>query len=121
MQENRIFTPPNPLQLFDEEGRVDVDKMAEIMEISRAELAEVFGLSASQLRPDRISRNTEEKIGKLASALNHVAESLNGDIKKTRAWIKIPNMNFGGSSPRELILRGKYRKVLMFILSAQER
>lgn len=121
MNQNAIEIPPNPLKLFLENGKVDVDAIADIMEISRAELAEVFGLTASQLRPDRISANTEEKIGKLALALNYVAVSFKGNIAKTRAWIKMPNLNFGGSSPRDLILRGKHRKVLHFILTAKDR
>jgi hypothetical protein len=111
--------PKNHLKLFDENGDVKIEETREFLEISRAELAELFSLTTDQLRPDRIGPKTKDKITELAGALEFVADSFNGDVKKAKAWFKMPNLNFGGASPRELILRGKKNKVLQFILSSK--
>ena len=109
----------NHLGLFDEEGNVKIEETREFMEISRSQLAEIFGLTSEQLRPERIGRRTKEKLAELAGALEFVAESYRGDSKKAKFWLKTPNPHFGGATPRELILRGRYKKVMQFILSAQ--
>lgn len=111
--------PKNYLNLFDENGDVKIEETQDFMEISRTELAELFSLTPDQLRPDRIGPKTKEKIAELAGALEFVADSFNGDTKKAKAWFKMPNLNFGGASPRELILRGKKNKVLQFILASR--
>ncbi len=109
----------NYLNLFDENGDVKIEETQNFMEISRSELAELFSMTSDQLRPDRIGPKTKEKISELAGALEFVAESFNGDTKKAKAWFKMPNLNFGGASPRELILRGKKNKVLQFVLTSR--
>jgi hypothetical protein len=122
MLENKISNSAfkNCLGLFDQEGNIDVDKTAEIMDISRNQLAEVFGLSSEQIRPDRLSEKAAERVKELAAALDFVAETFNSDVQKTKYWIKTPNHNFGGSTPRDLILRGRYKRVLSFILAAKK-
>jgi len=110
----------NHLGLFRENGDVDVDATTEFMEASRTELATAFGFSPDQLRPERLSSLAKERIGQLAFALEVVADIFNGDKVKTKFWIKTPNPNFGGASARDLILRGRYRKVLQFILAAHK-
>jgi len=112
-------TSKNYLGLFDEEGNVKIDETREFMEISRAELAEMFGLTTDQLRPDRIGTKTKEKITELAGALEFVADSFSGDKKKAKFWFKTPNLNFGGASPKELVLRGRQKKVIQFIIASR--
>lgn len=110
----------NHLGLLDGKGNIDVDKTAALMDISRSQLAEVFGLTSEQIRPDRLSEKAAERVKELAAALDFVAETFGGDEEKTKYWIKTPNFNFGGSTPRDLILRGRYKRVLSFILAAKK-
>lgn len=110
----------NHLGLLDSKGNIDVDKTAALMDISRSQLAEVFGLTSEQIRPDRLSEKAAERVKELAAALDFVAETFGGDEEKTKYWIKTPNFNFGGSTPRDLILRGRYKRVLSFILAAKK-
>lgn len=119
---NNLITeslPKNRLGLFDKKGDVIIDRTAEFLEISRNQLAKALGFTPDQLRPERIGPKTQEKIAELASALEFVAESFNDNVEKASFWIKTPNMNFGGSSPRSLILRGRYKRVLQFIQAAR--
>ena len=109
----------NFLGLFTEEGEVDIDATSELLEISRAELAKAFGISPDKIRPNRVGAKTKERINELAGALEFVAETFDGDKKKTLFWLNTSNPNFGGTSPKNLIVRGRYHKVLKFILAAK--
>ena len=109
----------NHLGLFDNEGNVKIKATQNFMEISRTQLAEIFRLSPDKIRPDRMGRRTQEKLTELAGALEFIAESYNGNKKKSKFWLKTPNPHLGGATPRELVLRGHYKKVIQFILSAK--
>ena len=111
----------NYLGLFDEVGDPIVENMTKFLSISRKELAEAFGLSIDQIRPDRMSDIAKERVRELAGILEFVADIFTGDKKKALFWIKTPNPHFGGVSPRELIIRGRQRKVLSFVLAAMGR
>ena len=110
----------NHLGLFTDEGEADVDATATFLSLSRKELAEACGLSsAEQVRPGRMSEIAKQRVSELAAAMEFVADAFDGDKIKTTFWFKTPNPNFGGSSPKNLILKGRYKKVLAFILSAR--
>lgn len=108
----------NYLGLFDETGDPILDRMTEFLDISRKELADAFGLSIDQIRPDRISDVARQRVRELAGTLEFVADIFSGDEEKALFWIKTPNPHFGGVSPRDLILRGRQRKVHSFVLAA---
>lgn len=109
----------NILGLFDASGIVLVDETSDFLDLSRAELASAIGVTVDQIRPDRLSPKAVERLTMLAAALEYVAETFEGDITKVRFWIRTPNLNFGGISPFSLIMKGKYKKVIDFITSAQ--
>ena len=115
---NSLLT--NFLDLFTDKGEVNVEATRNFLEISKAELARVFDLSPDQIRSDRMGETTKERIKDLASALEFVAETFEGDKDKTLFWLKTANPNFGGSSPKNLIIRGRYHKVLKFIFSVKQ-
>ena len=109
----------NFLGLFTSTGEVDVDAASDFLGISRAELAKAFGLSPDSIRPDRIGAKTKERIKELACALEFVAETFDGNREKTLFWLNTGNPNFGGSTPKALIVRGRYHKILKFIFAAK--
>lgn len=110
----------NILGFFDTNGDVRLEKVQEFLDISRKEMAQIFGVSPDALRDERISKNTKERLGELAGALEFVAEIFKRDINKTKFWLKTPNPNFGGASPKQLIVNGRYQYVLKFILASKE-
>ena len=110
----------NLLGLFSDDGMVDVEATRKFLKISKAELANAFGLSPDQIRPDRMGTVTKNRISELASALEFVAETFDGEQEKTLFWINTPNPNFGGASPKKLIVEGRYHKVIKFVLAAKE-
>ena len=111
----------NFLGLITSEGDVDIDATSKFLDISRAELAKAFGLSPDCIRPDRIGARTKERIKELACALEFVAETFDGNKEKTLFWLNTGNPNFGGTSPKTLIVHGRYHKVLKFIFAAKAR
>jgi uncharacterized protein (DUF2384 family) len=111
----------NYLGFFDENGDPILDKMTDFLSISRKELADAFGLSVDQIRPERMSEVAKQRVRELAGILEFVADIFAGDKKKALFWIKTPNPHFGGVSPRELIIRGRQRKVQSFVLAAMGR
>lgn len=111
--------PQNYLGLFNKKGEIKIDKIIGFMGVSRKELASAFGLTAEQLRPTRLGAGTKGKLNELASVLEGVATAFEGDVEKTRFWLNIPNYNFGGTSPKSLILRGRYKKLAQFVYSSR--
>ncbi len=111
---------PNRLGFFSETGEVKIDEVQGFLDVSRKELAHIFGVSPDALREDRISQKTKERLGELAGAIEQVAEAFEGDLNKTKFWIKTPNPNFGGSSPRQLIVAGRSQYVLKFIFASRK-
>lgn len=111
--------PPRRLGLFNESGEVIVDRTVDFLETSKTELASALGISYDNLRQERLTGKARERMEHLASALEYVAEAFEGDMPKTLYWLRTPNLNFGGFSPRSLILKGKYKKVFEFIMSSR--
>jgi len=111
---------PNYLRFFSDFGDVKVDAVQAFLDISRKEMAHIFGVSADALRDERISQKTKERLTELAGAIEYVADAFKGDLSKTKFWLKTPNPNFGGSSPRQLIVSGRYQYVLKFILASRK-
>ena len=109
----------NHLHLFTDKGDLKVQDTRRFMGLSLSQLAEAFQLSVDQVRGERMSSKVKEKLKELAGALEFVAETFGGDERKTKFWLKTPNPNFGGATPRDLIIRGRYQKVLQFILAAK--
>lgn len=110
----------NFLGLFTETGEVRVEETREFLKLSRIELANAFGLSPDQIREERMATKTRERVTELATALEFVAETFDGDKSKTLFWLNTPNPNFGGSTPKNLILRGRFHKLLKFILASKQ-
>ncbi|POB13631.1 antitoxin Xre/MbcA/ParS toxin-binding domain-containing protein [Halobacteriovorax sp. DA5] len=109
----------NVLGFFTETGDLKIDEMSRFLEISRAELASAFNLTADKIRPNRIAAKTKERLKELAGAIEFVAETFEGDVNKAKKWINSPNLNFGGSSPKSLILKGRVSKVTKFVYAAK--
>lgn len=109
------------LGLFDKKGIVKVEKVMNFMGISRAELAEAFNLTGDQLRPERMASRTKEIVGELAGTIEYVAGIFKGSEEKTRKWFNLPNVHFGGSAPKKIILTGRFHRIKSFIYSSQKR
>ena len=113
----------NRMKFFDKRGHLNqktfFDFIENDLDIPKAQLANAFGFSSDQLRVERMSKKTTESFSQLAASIEQVSNILSNNKDKTIAWFNIPNAHFGGSSPKELILIGKFRKIQNFIFSSQ--
>jgi uncharacterized protein (DUF2384 family) len=107
------------MEFYSPQGEVQVEKVWDTLSASRTELATALGYEPDQLRPERLTGKAKERVEQIASALEFVSETFGGDINKTLYWIRTPNLNLGNYSPKQLILRGKFKKVLEFIEDAR--
>ncbi|PIP94343.1 MAG: hypothetical protein COW00_18705 [Bdellovibrio sp. CG12_big_fil_rev_8_21_14_0_65_39_13] len=110
----------NFLGLFTDTGEVKIEETRNFLSLSKVELASAFGLSQDQIREERMAAKTKERFAELATALEYVAETFDGDKTKTSFWLNTPNPNFGGATPKSLIIKGRYQKLLKFILAAKQ-
>jgi len=44
-----------------------------------------------------------------------ISSLFQGDMERARRWLSKPNLNFGGSSPRDVIEKGSDRKVRFWL------
>ena len=115
------FNIKTHLDLIDKTGEVDIGKLIDFMDVSKAELAKAFNLTSNQLKPDRLSSVTKDTIADLARSIEYVANIFKGDVKKTRKWFNLSNIHFGGHTPKKMILIGRFHKVSHFIYNSSKR
>lgn len=92
----------NYLGLFDDKGDPIVSRMTKFLSLSQKQLADAFGLSIDQIRPERMSEMAIQRVRDLAGILEFVARIFKGDEKKTLFWIKTPNPHFGRSRSKRI-------------------
>jgi hypothetical protein len=61
-----------------------------------------------------------ERLRELANIANLVAEYFEGDVQKVGLWFELQNPMLGNISPRNMIRRGRYKRLLNFVLDARE-
>lgn len=103
----------NCLGLLADDGSIELEEVSALLDISRGELVKVFDLSEGGVEAD----DNIEQLEELVVALDFIAESFEGDLVKTELWMNSSNRNFGGVSPRDLILKGKMKKVTKFVFA----
>jgi hypothetical protein len=59
-----------------------------------------------------------ERMEEIASVMNMVAQTFQGDEDKTVAWFKARNPLLGDISPRDMIRLGRYERLRRFIINA---
>lgn len=77
--------PDFPIQYVESEGAVDVDALAEILLVTREELAASLGLT-----PDEISESARRAFGRSERRINALARVL----ERTRPWTQHPRIAF---------------------------
>jgi hypothetical protein len=109
----------NRLGLRNEVGEVKIDAVQALLGVSEKELAQVFEMTSDELAEYKVTAKNKGKIFEIASAIESVSETFNGDSDKIKFWFKTPNPNFGGSSPQQLIVNGRSQYVFKFILASK--
>ncbi len=110
----------DPLNLWSSDG-LDYREVSELLEYDKNELSKLAGVAKSSVRFDaKIPRDLKERLEEIAVIASLVAEYFEGDGEKTALWFRMPNPMLGGLAPRDMIRRGRYNKLLNFVLQAQD-
>src|SRR5690606_338841 len=104
-----------------DDGRTNYKKVAELLDLSKEDLAKMASVKKSSVRFDaNIPQPVAQRLREIANIANLVAEFFNGDANKVSLWFELANPMLGNMSPRNMIRAGRYTKVLNFILDARE-
>jgi len=107
------------LSLF-ESGKPDYQKVVEILEFKKAEVAKASSVPLESIRYDaKMPKELENRLLEWAVALAAVGRYFK-DQTKAVLWFKIPNPLLGNVAPREMIRVGRFQKLYRFIQNALE-
>jgi len=102
-------------------SHADYKRIADLVQLSKADLSKLTGVAKSSVRFDAdIPSPVAEYLHEVANMANRVAEFFAGDVRKVGLWIELQNPLLGNISPRTLIRAGRYKKLLNFVIDAQE-
>lgn len=109
----------DPLNLWSPAG-LDYRGVSELLEYDKNELSKLAGVAKSSVRFDaKIPRELKERLEQIAVIASLVAEYFEGNVERTALWFRMPNPMLGGLAPRDMIRRGRYNKLLNFVLEAR--
>lgn len=102
-------------------GQPNLRKTVDFLEFKKNDVARATDIPVHSVRFDaRIPAEARERLTEIATVCELVAQHFQGDIAKTALWFKVANPLLGNLSPRDQIRLGRYRKVLKFVLQAQD-
>ena len=109
---------PDHFDVFGAEGKPNVKRIADIMNLERKEIARATRVDVKKVRlDDKLPKEVVEWFAVWGTALNLVGDFFK-DNKKTALWFKTANPMLGSVSPRDMILSGRGKSLLEFIQTA---
>jgi hypothetical protein len=102
-------------------GEPNLKKTVEFLGFKKNDVASATNIPIQSVRFDaRFPAEAKERLTEIATVCELVAQHFRGDVAKTILWFKVANPLLGNISPRDQIRLGRYRKVLKFVLQAQD-
>ncbi len=116
---DRFFhTVPDVCHLFYKNLQPDTKRVAKFLNYNKEDISAAANVPLSSVRFDeRIPEALLERAREWAIAINLVGDFFQ-DERKTMFWFQTPNPLIGNISPKEMIRRGRFRKLLEFIQTA---
>lgn len=104
---------------FWEEGGVkirDPKAVVEYLGFEKQEVATALRIPQSKVKYDRhMPEILRKSIQEWAVLLENVAIFFEGDLDKTVSWFNSPSYEFGGITPKDMIVFGRAKKLLLVI------
>lgn len=95
-------------------------KVAEFLDLNKADVARVSNVSTKSVRfDDKVPREVLRHLEQIAIICGLVAEFFHGDALKTSLWFRTRNPMLGELSPRDMIRYGRMEKLLQVIQEAR--
>lgn len=113
----KTMPPHDYLGLFQEANAPK--KVVDFLHFSKDDVAKATRMPKASIRYDeRIPSELAQRLQEIGIICELVAEYFKGDLKKTALWFKINNPALGNISPRDMILYGRYQKLIKFVQNA---
>lgn len=114
-------SPPDYFHFFNDEAFIDGEKVVKILKYKKEDVAAATNLPLNSVRYEekKMPEELRKRLTEWATALNLVG-SFFQNKKKTIIWFFMPNPLLGGMSPRDMIRKGRFKKLLTFIQTALE-
>ena len=94
----------------------DFRKTASFLGLNRRNIAKAAKISEQSVRYDeRTPADLKDFFMKIISVICIVAKQFDYDKENTKLWFNMPNPMLGGVSPVQMIILGKYGKLMKFI------
>ena len=117
----RLFKtiPQNDYLHFWTDDRFQPQLVAQFLELNKADVAKVAGVSTASVRFDqKIPKDVLDRFLEIANICGLVAQFFQGNVVKTSLWFKTKNPLLGNISPRDMIRYGRYEKLRRFVMDA---
>ena len=116
--ERFFHTVPDVCHLFSKSLQPDTKRVAKFLNYNKEDISAAANVPLSSVRFDeRIPEALVARAREWAIAINLVGDFFQ-DEGKTMFWFQTPNPLLGNISPKEMIRRGRFRKLLEFIQTA---
>lgn len=103
------------------DGHADYRRIADLVNLSKADLSKIALVSRSSVRfDDAIPSAVAGRLREIANLANLVAQYFDGDASKVRLWFELPNPMLGNVAPCTMIRGNRCRELLKFVLDARE-
>lgn len=110
----------NHLRLFSPDGAVDIERTCTFAGVTLEKALTIFESSSSK-KDARFPPKFMNRMKELATALEFVAETFDGNVANASFWWRSPNPEFGGLSPFDLFIRKRYKPVFKMILGERRQ
>ena len=114
-----FITVPEDLLNLGVGRSLDAKRVTALLSLKKEDVSKIATVAPSSVRYDEsMPVAVRERMEEIASVMNMVAQTFQGDEDKTVAWFKARNPLLGDISPRDMIRLGRYERLRRFIINA---
>jgi len=114
-----FITVPEDLLNLGVGRSLDAKRVTALLSFKKEDVSKIATVAPSSVRYDEsMPVAVRERMEEIASVMNMVAQTFQGDEDKTVAWFKARNPLLGDISPRDMIRLGRYERLRRFIINA---
>jgi hypothetical protein len=113
-------TVPNDLLGFWANQTLRPRKVAEFLDLDKADVARFSNVAESSVRfDDKVPREVMRHLEEVAIICALVADFFRGNVAKTGIWFRTRNPMLGELSPRDMIRYGRMEKLMQIVQEAR--
>ncbi len=92
--------------MYDDQGRVNAEAVAEGLGVSTTTIARAFGLKPDTLRKNPVAESIQEPGQRLVALLEELTSYFDNDLKSAMIWMRRPHPDLEDVSPLKAMEEG---------------